>query len=367
LGVSYWDAGWVFLNVDDPANPVFIDDTDYPSEDLLGFSPPEGNAHQGNWSKDGRFFLGTDEDFSPFRSLFEITTGANAGPYPGAEFGWTVPIANNFTDDKAEGTTVFGGSGCVEDVNGNGTPDNEEVPDAADYDAEYGPDEERILIVTRGVCFFSNKVESGQDKGWDMIIVGNHHAGSGFGSFPDAYLCGSQGHDFEVTASGGCTGHRAMHLVFNDAEEYTPESEPYQGADIVPIGTVGEDVRLTSEFDGWGYLNLYNATSREFLDYYSPPQTIDRDHAFGSGTMSVHEIETDRRAGENIGYLAWYGVGLKVVKWQNNRIQSLGTYRHTAGNDFWGVSLQMRGTKRPLIYMSDRDSGLWIFRYTGPE
>jgi hypothetical protein len=366
LGINYWDAGFVFLNVDDPANPVFIDDTDYPEQDILGFSPPEGNGHQGEWSEDKRFWLGGDEDFSPFRSKFEILTGPNAGEYPGAEFGWTIPIALNFEDDKAEGTTVYGGTGCPEDVNENGTPDEDEVPEADDYDAEYEEGEERILILTRGVCFFSNKVESGQNKGWDMVIVTNHHAGAGNGDFPDAYLCGSQGHNFDVQVSGGCTGHRAAHHLFDDTPEYGVETNP--GTDMNDlIGDVGHDVRLTSEFDGWGYLNQYTYPGLEFVDEYAPPQTIDRDHAFGSGIMSMHEIETDQRNNSNIGYIAWYGVGLKVVKWTANGIRSVGTYRHAAGNDFWGISLQKRGDRRPLLYMSDRDSGLWIFRYTGPE
>jgi hypothetical protein len=370
LGVNYWDGGFVFLNVDDPANPVFLRDTDYPEQDILGNSPPEGNGHQGEWSRDGKYWLGGDEDFSPFRSIFEVLTGPNAGEYPGAEFGWTVPIALNFEEDKAEGTTVYGGTACPTDVNGNGTPDSDEVPDASDYDAQYSPGEERILVVTRGVCFFSEKVEAGQNKGWDMVIVGNHHAGSSHGEFPDAYLCGGQGHNFDVQASGGCTGHRAMHLVFNDTAEYTPEGAPlYPGADLNDkIGAVGEDIRLTSQFDGWGYLNLYNYRTNTFIDEYAPPPTIARDKAFGFGILSMHEIETDRRKSHSdLGYLAWYGVGVKVVKWNDNGIRSLGTYRHAAGNDFWGVSLQKRGKRRPLIYMSDRDSGLWVFKYTGRQ
>lgn len=364
LAVSYWDAGWVFLNVDDPANPVFIYDTNYPDNDLLGFTPPEGNAHQGEWDQNAEFFLGTDEDFGPFRSKFEILTGPNAGEYPGAEFGWTVPIAENFENDTAEGTVVYGGSGCVEDVNNNSTSDRDEVPDAADYDAQYAAGEERIIVMTRGVCFFSDKIRSAELHGWDMAIIGNHHAGSGSGSFPDAYLCGSNGTPgYQPTISGGCTGHRAMHLVFGDNPEYG--AEPHIGADLPAIGTVGEDVRFTSQFDGWGYLNLYDFETGEFLDYYSPPEPLQRQHAFGSGTLSIHEIETDRRRGVDLGYISWYAVGLKIVSWTENGIASEGVYRHDNGNDFWGVSLEKRGDKRPLIYMSDRDDGLWIFKFTG--
>lgn len=364
LAVSYWDAGWVFLNVDDPANPVPLFDTNYPETDFLGFSPPEGNAHQGEWSRDGEFWLGTDEDFSPFRADFDILTGPNAGDFDGGEFGWTVPIAQNFENDIAQGTTVWGGTGCPEDVNGNGTPDNEEVPDASDYDQHYSEGEERIIVLTRGTCFFSQKVEAGEDAGWDMVLIGNHHAGSGAGEFPDAYICGSKGHEYEPTVSAGCIGHRAMHLLFNDAPTYG--DQPHEGSDMPPIGTVGEEAAMTSEFDGWGYLNLYDYDTGEYIDSYAPKQVLERDKAFGWGTMSVHEIATDPRRGSNLGYLAWYGIGLKAVEWGPDGIKSRGVYRHIAGNDFWGVSLERRRGKSPLIHMSDRDSGLWIFKYTGP-
>ena len=66
--VSYWDAGYVQLNVDDPANPTYITDTDFDDPDpLTGFDPPEGNAHQAEYSHDNEFFLAGDEDFSPDR------------------------------------------------------------------------------------------------------------------------------------------------------------------------------------------------------------------------------------------------------------------------------------------------------------
>jgi len=67
--LSYWDAGWVLLDVDDPANPQFISDSDYPFPDSLfpDVEFPEGNAHQAEFSPGGRFIIGTDEDFSPYR------------------------------------------------------------------------------------------------------------------------------------------------------------------------------------------------------------------------------------------------------------------------------------------------------------
>ena len=50
---------------------------------------PEGNAHQAEFTRNNRWIIGTDEDFSPFRLLndsFSITSGPNAGSYSGGEF-----------------------------------------------------------------------------------------------------------------------------------------------------------------------------------------------------------------------------------------------------------------------------------------
>ena len=74
--VSYWDAGYLKLNVNDPANPVIIGDMDFGMKDPLvvdprtgeGFERPEGNAHEAEFSHDNRFVLAADEDFSAFRA-----------------------------------------------------------------------------------------------------------------------------------------------------------------------------------------------------------------------------------------------------------------------------------------------------------
>ena len=77
--LSYWDGGWVILNVNDPANPVYVADFEYPAVDLellqqFGVSlTPEGNAHQAEWTIDNRFIIGMDE--------FEITP-PHVGVYP---------------------------------------------------------------------------------------------------------------------------------------------------------------------------------------------------------------------------------------------------------------------------------------------
>lgn len=359
LLVSYWDAGWVLLNIDNPANPSFVKDSDYPTPDpLTGFQLPEGNGHQAYWSSNDKFILGTDEDFSPFRTAFQITSGQNAGPYGAGEFGWTVPIATKFPGGLS-GSTIWGGSGCVEDLNGNSISDRNEVPPA--------PTPDSIVVFTRGTCFFSIKVESGQLAGYGAVIIGNSHGGSRGGLVPDAFLCGGQGHVFTITASAICIGHRAMHLLFNDAPEYAgPE-----GADVPPIGTLGAAVSASTQFDGWGYVHLLDANTLQEIDAYAVPESLDPAFASGFGNLTVHEVKTDPRHNVNLAYLSYYDAGLRVVKFGKNGIHEVGHYIAEDGNDFWGtfphqLKVNQSGNGgQPLLLMSDRDSGLWIFRYTG--
>jgi hypothetical protein len=174
--LSYWDGGWVQLDVSDPANPTLISESDFPNPDpLTGLTPTEGNAHQAEFSPNGKLIIGTSEDFSPYRlDPFLITTGPNAGKYEAGEFGFTVPLASAKYGGFLEGPTVFGGLGCPGDA--------EEVPPASQIQAPAG--QEKVVVLLRGTCFFSEKVEAAQVAGYDAVLVANHHAGAGGGTQP---------------------------------------------------------------------------------------------------------------------------------------------------------------------------------------
>jgi hypothetical protein len=377
VALSYWDAGQILLNVDNPSNPRFVGDSDYPPTDALGHSPPEGNSHEAYWSSSNQFLLSSDEDFSTFRLQppgFQITSGPNAGAFEGGEFSWTVPVASR-PGQQVNGSTVFGGRGCAK----FGTPPPDPTPPtAASIEAAnpgfWGPGEEKTVVFSRGACNFSEKVEVGQDAGYDVVIIGNSHAGSGNGLNPDASFCGGQGHQFTITASSLCTGHRAMHLLFNDSPEYAGAD----GADI-PFGALGEEYLAKSVFDGWGYIWLHDATKPNLptLDSYAIPEELDQRYAQGFGDLTVHEVKTDPRPNVNLAYFAWYAAGFRVAQFGPSGISETGVYIAPEGNDFWGVFPIGDETaghgyssdqpyQQPLILASDRHFGLYVFRYTGP-
>jgi hypothetical protein len=370
--VSYWDAGWVLLNVNDPSNPLFVDDSNYADCEahMPTVCPPEGEAHQGEWNEDGTLFIGTDEDLAPFRLIFDVVGGNAAGRHDAEEFSWTVPIST-LADKRVNGPVVFGGYGCP--------ADRPSIPNASILDPHTAAGEDQIIVFQRGpvedpnspgeACFFSEKVESGQLAGYDAVLVANHHAGAGEGQHPHATLCGSQGHIFTPTIPGLCIGHALMHELFGYEPDFTipyPAGDPLdKEPDIGDIGTGKIDA--TSFFSGWGGSRLLNATTLDEIDQFYIAEASDPAFATGFGDVDVHEVATGRGPDANLAYFAHYSGGIRVARFDATSITEVGRLIDQGGNDFWGVELTNKfvGGDRVVAY-SDRDYGLYLARYTGP-
>jgi hypothetical protein len=359
--VAYWDAGYVQLNVDDPANPTYITDTTFDEPDpLLGFDPPEGNAHQGEYSHDNQFLLAADEDFAPDRiDTVEITTGPNAGAFAGNSVGGSATV-DILPDGVLNGPTVYGGYGCdmsapIPDRDTAGLPPLE-------------PFEEAIVVLQRGpdgndpeapeeACFPGEKAENGIDAGYDGVLLVNHHSGEAVGLF-----CGSGGFPASPPIVAPCTSHEAYHHIFgsppNTDIPYDPAAEP-------DVGDLGEDVRVEASFDGWGYAHLYDAATSEELDAFAIPESLDSRFAAGFGDLSIHEFATDPT--ENLAYSSYYSGGMRVLSFDRaTGLQQKGAFIDDEGSNFWGVEQYTTPEGERLIGGSDRDFGLQIFRYTGP-
>ena len=381
LMVSDWDAGWIDVDVSDPENPAIEGDFDYAECDQVVATacPPEGNAHQGEWNSDGSLFVGTDEDFSPFRTPITVLDGPLGGEKIDAgEFGFTKQVAS-FPDEKVNGPTVFGGYGCPGDP----------VPPRSTL-GTLSPDEEAMIVFQRGpvndpnspgeACFFSDKIRAGEEAGYDVVVVANHHDGAQGGETPGAFFCGGQGSPVLGTAAGLCIGHEAMHELFERTPDYTvpyPEGDP---GDLEPDpGDLGPRLEAEAEFDGWGYTRLVDTSSASTpteVGQFNIPETADPAFASGFGDITVHEVEVPRgdpnEGGaapddDRLAYFSWYSGGVRVVDITNPAApQEVGHYIDPRGNNFWGVALAEDQNGDRIILESDRDFGLFIFRYTGP-
>jgi hypothetical protein len=373
LLVSYWDGGYVLLDVTDPANAVFLGDTEFTNPDpelleSLGIAlTPEGNAHQAEFTIDNRFFIGTDEDFAPYRpDDFTITTGPFAGVYPSVIVPGGQPPA--ILDDLTlSGPVVYGGYGCPDSAP---LPSPEDIPG---YLAMLQPGDETIIVLQRGpvgdpsapeaACFPGEKAHEAALAGWDAVVFVNHHTGEAAagGGLP---FCGSGAFVDEIVAV--CTTHDAFHKLFN-----LPPFDPAQWSypENITIGTIGERIEVGSQFDGWGYVHLFDRVTRQELDTYAIDEAHDPAFAFGFGDLSVHEVAVDPQD-PSLAYLSYYAGGLRAIQIQCSdpnvtttcELVEVGGYLDPLGNDFWGVQTFVGEDGFTYILASDRDSGLWIFR-----
>ena len=120
---------------------------------------------------------------------------------------------------------------------------------------------------------------------------------------------------------------------------------------------------FSSYFDGWGYVHLYNPVTMADVDTYAIPEAHDPAYAEGFGDLSVHEVATSKQD-SNLAYLSYYSGGLRVIDTSSGAIEEVGAFIDEGGNNFWGVdAFEKDGVEYAAL--SDRDLGLYIFRYTG--
>jgi hypothetical protein len=380
LMASYWDAGYVAVDIEDPTKPSLIRDSSFDGADPeTGLTPQQGNAHQGEFSYDNQYFLAADEDFAPYRTD-KFFVGDQQRP--ATEIGGGLSPAT-LPDVTLNGPAVYGGYGC---------PGSAPIPQASSALAgvTLAPGEEKIVVLQRGpafdpnedydgdgdtdndaedACFPGVKVAAAYDAGYTAVVIANRHQPSGLASSDEAY-CGSGGEEREKNLPSLCTTHAALHEMFGDTPEFSIPAD--DTAELVPLGTVSsQKVRGTSKFDGWGYAHLYRNTGTKMqeIDTFAIPESLidDPEYQFSHGDLSIHEFATDPET--SLAYASYYAGGLRVFRFGASGIQQVGAFIDNGGNNLWGVEqfthTTAKGKQQRLIAASDRDHGLYIYRYTG--
>ena len=335
---SYWDGGYAKLDVDDPANPVLIADTDFEEFDpvrleVAGESiSPEGNAHQSEFTNDDEFFIATDEDFNPYRVTATMEDGTEFTAIQGSDVPQIDP------DTTLAGPTRFVGLAC----------DAVAIPPAAAGE---------IAVIERGVCDFTVKVQNVEAAGYVGAVVFNRTGVDGCetlvsmlveAGIPAVFVSRTDG--FRIVTGGVPAGYTC-----DDAG-----GTPFSAA----VGTVGQDVDIKAVFDGWGYVHLYDTDTMQDLDQYYIPESQDPAFASGFGDLSVHEVATD--PDESLAYISYYAGGFRVLDYSGGTLTEVGHFIDEGGNNFWGVEVHQHPNGQKYVLASDRDSGVYIFQYTGP-
>jgi hypothetical protein len=338
--VSYWDAGYVVLDVTEPTEAEYVADSDFAEVDpelaKTGLTEaPEGNAHEAEFTDDNEFIVAADEDFSP--------TGLRGETNDGGAF---VASTGSATPDLHIGDTISGRTRYV----GRACPGDEAVP---------SPGETTIAVVSRGLCTFTEKIAAIELAGYDAVIVVNREGFDGCGPFGMTVEGGIPAFSVERSVGFGLFDEAGYEngACLTGTRELLPDG--------VGLGEEGDTVTLESFFDGWGYVHLYrNAPGKlEELDTFAIPEAMDPDFAEGFGDLSVHEAAASPTVANRI-YFSYYSGGVRVLEIQDDELVEVGHFIDQDGSNFWGVQVFAQGNKE-YFAASDMAYGLYIFEYTG--
>jgi hypothetical protein len=347
--VSYWDGGFVTLDVTDPANPVFLGDSTYPDPDPISGLPYEGNAHAAVFGGEGDYIFGGDEDFSP--SSFGIV-------YGGASYGAGEALYGDDPATLAGNVEYVGSDGCASVA----------APTVA------AP---AVALIDRGGCFFSDKGYNAELAGYEGYIVANNNG--------DALINMSPGDGGIPDIPGVFVGQST-----GDAIKANP----------------GQAVMASSIFDGWGYFHVINNTGGDVtvptmgrdnpdtmtvpqmgeLGYYAPAEAVEEGLGTSAGDLTMHNIEADPLTqgitpsfteGPRM-FASWYSLGMRALEYRpghyhanlngegsySQNVHEVGRFIAEDGSNFWGVHVDEDADGNQIILASDRNTGLWIFSFS---
>ena len=354
--VSYWDAGYVKLDVTDPLNPVYLGDSDYSFPDpqlkeRTGLDRrAEGNGHQAEFSLNNDYIVAADEDFAPYSVHgLNVPDGIDF-PAPPA-WGGTVAAPGTVY----QGDAVFVGRACPGDPPvppGNGT---------------------QIAVLERGSCQLFGKLDAVNAAGGykATVVVNGTAAGLPGGTSCNRVLSlWFQIRDYPMKwPAFGISPRSVGYELFGLGGQYDNgacQTSPADERLPVQVGTVGKQVRLKYGFDGWGFVRLFSNTDGKLteLDSWAIAESHDQSLADGHGDLTVHEVAMSNRSND-LAYFSYYAGGLRVARIVNGQLQEAGRFIDSGGNNFWGVQVWEKDGKEYVV-ASDRDFGLYIFEYTGP-
>ena len=340
MNMSYWDGGYVLLDVTDPqpGKVSLVAESDYAQLDEERLArgqeiSPEGNGHQSEFSPNNRFLLATDEDFNPYRVIATITSG----PYVGTKFSaasasGTPPID---AETRIAGTPTYVGTACAPLAAGDG-----------------------VALVERGVCSFQIKLDTIKAAGYDAGIVFNAVRPDCQG-LVNMLAAG----DIPFVFTNRLTGLKLLQVPGVTEDNACTTASP-------AAGSPSASTTIEAVFDGWGYLRLFKTKvpsrpgtpgSIEQVDTFAIPEGQDARYATRFGALSVHEVAMDPDPETRTAYVSYYSGGFRVLKYGSKGLKEVGAFIDEGGNNFWGVEVHKVHGKQ-YVLASDRDYGLYIFR-----
>ncbi len=319
--LSYWDAGYILLDVSKPSNPKFMGVNTWELGD-------EGNAHAAWPARGGNLMVTSDEDFSA-NGLGLVTTSVALGSFgtehEAAEAAFTLQLTGLFGPEevawvgKVDGINSAQAFGCAADPF-NPTTSGPAVP--------YGESVVgKIALIQRGVCRFDDKLAVAESQGAIGAIV-----------FNDARE--------DVITMGG-------DLIVGIPGMFIRGSRGNELAALREDGTLVEATLTPGSFNGFGFVRVFDTSDPanvvELSEVKLPSTNDPNAPPFGSHNVMVRG---------NTVYVAWYTDGLVAIDISDPANPQVLAQAVDPGDNYWGVYVQGE-----LIFTSDRDTGLKIYKH----
>ena len=99
-------------------------------------------------------------------------------------------------------------------------------------------------------------------------------------------------------------------------------------------------------------------------DQYAVPEAQDPAYAGGFGDLSMHEVATD--PDRSLAYISHHVGGFRVVSYGPGGMKEVAAASSTrAATTSGGVEVHEHPDGQKYVLASDRDSGVFLFQYTG--
>jgi hypothetical protein len=321
---SYWDAGFIILDISDPSKPKYLGRTLYGPDD-------EGNAHSVVDARGGNLLVAADEDFSPFE--FTFTSNAFAGERIAIEGSGSPPIVE-LPGRQMTGNVVHVGRGCPAGAIAPGSPEDPYLANPAGS----------IALIQRGACRFDNKIIRAQQAGATGAIV--------YGLDGDESLV-LMGLDNPTTMPDGSVVPMTIPSVFVQNSTGV----------LLRNGTPPVTATAAAVFNGWGYLRIFdisNPANPVQLSTFATANTFNEAVA----TQGVYSVHNPEMVGDLKVYASWYSDGVRVIDVRDPTKPKEIAFWTGAGApadappvDIWSVV-----PHGDYLLASDRNYGLYILR-----
>lgn len=338
--LSNWDAGLVLLDIADPANPVFVSQAINVEEGSLD---GELNSHAAWPSEDGSIVVETEEDFDAWETLTppgNLTFGEESDNNPddtGAAPLAGVAISTSAGDDFEANQTGTAGTVTSDGVAVDDGPlaGNSYAAIELAGDRPPVPDEGIAgeLVFVGQLCDTDEVLNADAIDDGDIAVVRRG-------------ACAFREKNFNAAALGASAIVIANNLT---------ESTPWGGVRI------------------WDYADPANPVLASTFYTECSAASTPIDGCDPAGTYSVHNVIVERRGNRTLAYISWYWDGMvvldvtdpynpvEVARFFDNSPEFI---ERNGGNphDFWGV---YKVENRPVVYGSDRNGGLYLFKLKG--